>query len=469
MVQGVVVEDGRLIDVNPATGEVIDRVPVTTPAELDTIVAKAKDAQLSWSLRPLEERGELLKACCKKLGEIQEELQEVMVAEMGKVITEAMTEVEGAADKDDWIDLVVEANRPVVLDGGKSTVCRQPHGVVALCTPWNFPADEILLLAIPALVAGNTIVVKPSEVAPLTGARVVAALAAVLPDGVANLVQGDGAVGAPLVNHRGVDMVAMTGSLATGKKIMEACSGNLKRLVLELGGKDPMVVFADADLEKAADDAVLYSVMNCGQVCCAVERVYVEDSAKPDFEKLVAEKAANFKVGPGTDFESQVGPMVSKMQRDHVQQQVADAVKSGARELYKSPVPDGPGSWFPVTVLTDLKQDMLIQREETFGPVVALAGFDGTDAEAIRLSNDSQYGLSASVYSKDLPRATRVAQRIKAGQVGVNAYPMMAADPSCPWIGHKGSGFGCHSGPDGWRQFSVPQSIIGSEALSMKA
>lgn len=468
MVQGVAIDDGKIIIVNPASYEVIDRVLATTPVELDAIVAKAKAAQPSWSLKPLEERGALLKAACAKLGEVQEELQQTIVQEMGKVIMEAMTEVEGAVTKDDWIDLVVEANRPVVLDGGKSTVCRQPHGVVGLLTPWNFPADEILLLAIPALVAGNTVIVKPSEVTPLTGARVLDALTSVLPPGVANLVQGDGAIGKLLVDHKDVDMIAMTGSLPTGKKISEACSKSLKRHVLELGGKDPMVVFADADLEKAADDAVLYSVMNCGQVCCAVERIYVEEKAKPSFEKLVIEKAANFKVGPGADFENQVGPMVSKMQRDHVVRHVDEAVKQGAKELYRSPVPDGPGNWCPVVVLTNLTQDMCIQKEETFGPVVAIAGFDGTDEEAIRLSNDSEYGLSASVYSSDIARATRVSQLVKAGQVGVNAYPMMTADPSCPWIGQKGSGFGYHSGPDGWRQFSVPQSIVSQTPLSVK-
>merc|ERR1719329_1150001 len=206
----------------------------------------------------------------------------------------------------------------------------------------------------------------------------------------------------------------MTGSLATGQKIMGACSNGLKRLVLELGGKDPLVVFADADLDKAADDAVMFSLANCGQVCCAVERIYVDNKIKSDFEKLVADKASNFKVGVGTDMESKVGPMVSAVQREIVQNHVADAIKNGAKELYKSPVPEGPGNWCPVTVLTDLRQDMLIMREETFGPVVPIAGFDGSDEQAVKLSNDSQYGLSASVYSKDIARASRVAQLIKA-------------------------------------------------------
>lgn len=466
MVQGVAIENGHLVNVNPATGEVIGRVPVTTLAELEATISKAKAAQVSWSLTPIDERCVLLKQACRNLGAAQDELQALIVSEMGKVLTEAMSEVEGVIDKDDFVDLVSDANKPVCLDE-KSTVFRMPHGVVALCTPWNFPSDEILLLAIPALVAGNTIIVKPSEVTPMTGAKVLSALMDVLPDGVANLVQGDGTVGVPLVNHKDVDMVAMTGSAATGRKIMEACSGSLKRLVLELGGKDPMVVFADADIEKAADDAVTYSLMNCGQVCCSVERIYVEESIKPAFEKLVAEKAANFKVGPGADIESKVGPMVSALQRDNVKEQVNDAIQHGATELYRSPVPEGPGNWCPVIVLTNLTQDMQIQREETFGPVVAIAGFDGTDAEAIRLSNDSQYGLTGGVYSGDLAKAKRVAMRVKAGQVGVNSNAIMVANPSCPWIGQKSSGFGYHSGPDGWRQFSVPQSIVSDQSLTL--
>merc|ERR1712217_891124 len=157
--------------------------------------------------------------------------------------------------------------------------------------------------------------------------------------------------------------------------------------------------------------------------------------------------------------------MVSSLQREQVNIQVEDAKQNGAVELYRSSVPEGPGNWCPVVVLTNLKQDMQIQKEETFGPVVAIACFDGTDAEAIRLSNDTQYGLTGCVYSKDLARATRVCQHIKAGQVGVNSNPIMVANPSCPWIGHKSSGFGYHSGPDGWRQFSVPKSIVSTEAL----
>jgi acyl-CoA reductase-like NAD-dependent aldehyde dehydrogenase len=397
---------------------------------------------------------------------------------------------------------------------------RDAMGVVVVLAPWNFPADEILLLSLPALMAGNCVVVKPSEVAPLTGQLVLGALASALPAGVLQVCQGDGAVGARLVGG-GVDMVAMTGSSAVGKKLMAACAPDLKRLVLELGGKDAMVVFADADLDRAANDAVAFSLLNCGQVmlccdvsragpedvsaacaslkslsffrwswpvcalspllqvCCSVERIYVDAAVKDDFEHRVVEAARAFAVGPGSDPASRVGPMVSAMQRDIVRRQVrlkkgesrascvnthrvdtvqnaapafkalhfsspsspllsifvalacrwlrqvADSVQRGARVLYQSPVPTGrvgeAGNWFPVTVLGGLTQDMPIQTDETFGPVVAIASFDGSEASAIALANDTEYGLAAYVYTTDMERAKRVGAAIRAGQVNTRA------------------------------------------------
>lgn len=288
------------------------------------------------------------------------------------------------------------------------------------------------MLALPALGAGNTVIVKPSEVAPRTGAMFVNALASVLPDGVLQVVQGDGSVGEQLVSSDDVHMIAMTGSSATGKRIMEKSAKNLKRLVLELGGKDPMVVFSDADLDKAAEDAVANSVFNAGQVCCAVERIYIEQSVKAEFEEKVVELAKKHKVGDGSEIGVTMGPMVSQMQLEIVKQQVEDSIKHGAKKLYESDVPPG-GNYFPVTVLTDLTQDMLIQRAETFGPVVALSTFDGTEGEAVKLANDTEYGLASYVYTQDLVKASRVARKIKAGQVGINCYSLIAAQPKCPW------------------------------------
>lgn len=465
MVQGVAVEDGCLVDVDPATGEEIGRVPLSSSEDVNAVIQAACKAQPEWANKTPAERGELLKAGCKKLADNRVDLERMIVREMGKVLAEAKDEVDGAVDKDDFIDHVVAANQDQILDGGKSVVIRKPHGVVAVCSPWNFPADEILLLAVPALIAGNVVVVKPSEIAPLTGAMVVNGLKSVLPSGVVEVVQGDGSVGAHLVGHDSVDMVAMTGSSAVGKKIMNACSSTLKRLVLELGGKDPMVVFSDSNLDKAAKDAVEFSLTNCGQVCSSVERIYVDQSIKADFEARVAKEAEEWKVGNGLDEASKVGPMVSKMQKDIVNRHVTDAVDSGAKVIFKSGTPEGD-HFHPVTVLTDLTHDMTVMKEETFGPVVCIAAFDGSEEAAVQFANDSPYGLSACVYSEDIEKAVRVSRRIRAGQVGINNWPMLTAAATCPWVGHKGSGFGYHSGPDGWRQFSLPQSIVTTMPLA---
>ena len=312
-------------------------------------------------------------------------------------------------------------------------------------------------------------VIKPSEVVPLIGARVAEALIAGLPEGVVQLVQGDGSVGAALVGGE-VQMVGMTGSTATGKKIMQSAADGLKRLVLELGGKDPMIVFADADIELAAAHAVENSLYNCGQVCCSVERVYVEQSILPAFEQRCGVLAAEFTAGDGMAESSKIGPMVSRMQRDAVAAQVEEAVSAGARIVAQAPAPctEVSGNFFPATVLSGVMHEAAINQTETFGPVVTLCAFDGSETEAVRLANDTEYGLAAYVYSTDLGKAARVAMGIKAGQVGINNWSMNEAPASCPWIGHKNSGFGYHSGEDGWRQFSVPKSLIFNNAEDLK-
>jgi len=366
-------------------------------------------------------------------------------------------------DKDKYLDLIAKANEDEQYNQGQSLVMRDPLGVVAVISPWNFPCDEILLLALPALAAGNTVIVKPSEVTPLVGAKTVEAVSSVLPPGVLQFVQGDGTVGRWLVESDGVDMVAMTGSTAVGKKIMESCASNFKRLVLELGGKDPMVVFADADLDLAASDAVCNSLSNTGQVCCSIERVYVDQSVQEDFERKVVEIARTYKVGNGLEEGCKVGPLVSTMQRDRVDAQVDIALKHGAKLLYKSSLPESApegSSFAPVTVLGGIHQNMDIQKHETFGPVVSIGTFDGSEDEAARLANDTEYGLASCVYTTDNAKATRVARRIRAGQVGINCVSIDNASSNCPWVGHKKSGFGYHSGWDGWRQFSVPKSLV---------
>jgi acyl-CoA reductase-like NAD-dependent aldehyde dehydrogenase len=261
-------------------------------------------------------------------------------------------------------------------------------------------------------------------------------------------------------------MICMTGSSATGKKILASAAPQMKRLVLELGGKDPMIVCADADLAKAAKDAAEYSLSNTGQVCCSIERIYVAQDIYPTFQQLVTDYvSANFKVGNGMDEGVNVGPLVSTMQRDIVASHVDDARQKGAKVLYQSSMPSATdennnGSFFPVTVIADVRKDMDMYTQETFGPIVALMPFDGTESEAIRLANDTEYGLSGAVYSQDQDKARRIASQIQAGQVGINCYAIEHMATACPWVGFKNSGYNYHSGVEGFHNFSLPKSLV---------
>mmetsp|Transcript_18801 Transcript_18801/g.46672 ORF Transcript_18801/g.46672 Transcript_18801/m.46672 type:complete len:519 (+) Transcript_18801:49-1605(+) len=460
MAQGVVIDDENcLVNTNPATGEVISKVKCTTPEEIEDMIEKAKVAQKQWRKVSVEDRIQMLKDCVTELAKDSDKLTELIVAEMGKPIEEAKEEVEFATgDQTEYFNIMLESLQPKKY--GKSTVVRNPYGVSAIMSPWNFPLGEIPLLALPSLASGNTVILKPSEVVPETGAMWVQAFEKVLPPGVLQLAQGSGSVGASLVAHDGIDLVAMTGSSATGRKILESAAPQLKRVILEMGGKDPMIVCEDADLQKAAKDAVMYSLSNTGQVCCSVERIYVADAVYEEFQELTKVAAQDYKVGNGMDPANLVGPMVSSMQKELVHEQVEDAVAKGAKLLHQSEVPDQKGSFYPVTVLADVDKSMLVYTKETFGPVVAMTKFDGSEDEAVRLANDTVYGLGSMVYTQDSEKANRIASLIDAGQVGINCYPLEHLGTQCPWVGHKASGFGYHSGFDGCLQFSIPKTII---------
>jgi acyl-CoA reductase-like NAD-dependent aldehyde dehydrogenase len=322
-----------LINTNPATGEEISRVKCTTIDELNTIVESSRIVQKEWRMKSCEERIASLKNCIKGINDVSDKLVELSVLEMGKPITEAKEEVAEFSKMDEYMNILQECLQPKKYK--KSTVVRTPYGVVAIMSPWNFPVGEILLLALPSLASGNTVIVKPSEVVPETGALLVQTMQRYLPSGVLQLAQGAGEVGAALVNHPDISMVAMTGSSATGRKILEAAAPQLKRVILEMGGKDPMIVLADADLEKAAKEAVMYSLCNSGQVCCSVERIYVAEEVYDKFQALCAKAATEYKVGNGMDPSSRVGPLVSHLQKEQVKQHVEDAIAKGAKILHQ--------------------------------------------------------------------------------------------------------------------------------------
>ncbi|MBI1380924.1 MAG: aldehyde dehydrogenase family protein [Planctomycetaceae bacterium] len=446
-------------DLDPATGEVLAEVPFTSPEALADAVARARAAAPGWSDVPIETRCELLAASAERLLDRAEELADLIVREMGKPRAEALGEVRGRArGLREELDEIRRALQPEHLHpkSGEALLLREPHGVVAAITPWNFPVGMPLDLLVPALAAGNTVLFKPSEHVPLVGAALAEILGATLPDGVLQLIQGGGSVGAALVASD-VDMIAFVGSRTTGVAILTAAAAGLKRVVLELGGKDPLIVFEDADLDSAADCAVRHSLRNAGQVCCAVERVYVAESVAAEFERKVLALARTWESGSGFDPKAKLGPLVSAEQREKVRVLVDDAVAQGARLVLGGRPTEGPGYFFEPTVLADVPEGARLVREETFGPVVSLATFSGDEDEAVRLANDTVYGLGANVYTGDKERGLRVAKRIKSGQVGVNRY--LVAAPGAPWVGQRQSGYGYLGGVDGHRQFTVPKTV----------
>jgi acyl-CoA reductase-like NAD-dependent aldehyde dehydrogenase len=446
-------------NLNPSTGELIAEIPCAGAEEVRAAVARARAAQPAWEALGLKERCRVLSGIADGLAEHADELADLVTREMGKLRSDAKGEILGFAKMvTKELEEVREALAPQTFTtkSNVTELVRVPHGVVAAITPWNFPVGMPLQILGPALAAGNTVVFKPSEHVPLTGQRLAEIIQGCVPKDVLVLVHGAGETGAELVAAE-IDMIGFVGSRETGVRIMESAAKGLKRLVLELGGKDPMVVFADADLDAAADCAVRHSLRNTGQVCCAVERVYVESSVAEEFEAKVTALAATWSHGDGFAEDSKMGPLVSEEQRAKVVAQVDAAVEEGARLVMGGSCPDGPGWFYPATVLADVGEDQRISREETFGPVVSLSIFDGTEEEAVRLANDTPYGLGANVFTGDAERGARVAARMQAGQVGINQY--LGGAPGTPWVGARQSGFGFLGGPEGHRQFTWPKSI----------
>ena len=439
-----------LSSINPATQAVVGHVVVTDLDHIDRIVARARAAVAGWRDLGVDARRDRLAAAGPDLQAATDELAALLTDEMGKPLAEATAEVRSCASALGRLEEIAAALRPEVLtDERTHTVLhRDPFGVAAVITPWNFPVSMPHQMVIPALMAGNTVVLKPSEHTPLVAGAWAEILGRHLPAGVLQVVHGDEAQGRALV-AADVDLVAFTGSAAAGADIASVAGGGLKRLVLELGGKDPMVVLDDADLDAAARFAVRNSFRNAGQVCVSTERIYVARPVAEAFEAAVVELASALVVGPGTDPDTDVGPMISQGQKAHVVKQIRGAIEAGARAILGGEV--GPDNWLAPTVLVDVDHSMDVMQRETFGPVAAIMRFDDDD-EAIRLANDTPLGLGAVVFGGDEGRAMSVARRLDAGMVGVNRS--VGGARGAPWVGAKHSGSGFHSGIEGHRQFA---------------
>lgn len=440
-----------LESIDPATGEVVGSVPITPARDVQSVVDRARTAQAEWAAAGLETRAETLKKAVALFEERIEEHAELMTREMGKPLKESRAEAKrlGGPSVESEIDEMVEALGPEVKESGglRSTIHHDPLGVVGAITPWNFPMAMPSWMVLPALAAGNAVVFKPSEETPLCGQAYADVLNEVLPDHVLEVVHGADEQGKAVVASD-VDMIAFTGSREVGKHILKEASGSLKRVILELGGKDPMIVLDDADIEKAARFAASNSFRNCGQVCVATERIFVLDSVADEFEAALTELASAMRVGNGLE-DSDVGPMVNARQRDHVLAQIDAAVGAGARVLAGGN--DHRDNFVTPTVLTDVTEEMDIGTVETFGPVACVTRVGSVD-EAVQRANDTPFGLGAVVFGGDEERAEEVGRRLGSGMVGINRSA--GGVPGTPWVGARESGFGFHKSKEGHRQFT---------------
>ncbi len=432
---------------NPANQEPVAQVAVGDVIDARRALEAAKEAFAGWSSRSPKERSDILHDAADLVRKRANFIAELLTKEMGKPIRDSRREVLSAADSLDFFaeEGIRNIGDWLISSNSRSIITRQPVGVVALITPWNYPVELLAWKVGPALAAGCTAVSKPSSLAPIAATEFVMALNdAGLPAGVLNIVHGPGdTVGAELVQNPISRKISFTGETATGRWIMQAAATHIKRVSLELGGHAPFIIFDDADLDAAALSCVRRSFGNMGQVCIAVNRVYVEDRVADDFIDLFVRLTEKLRIGNGLDPDVDLGPMVSESQRRKTKEHIDDALRKGAELLCGGREPEGDeyarGYFFLPTILSEVNHSMRIMREETFGPVAPVMRFKDDD-EAVRLANDTEYGLAAYVYTNNLRRAIRIAERLEAGSVGINVGSVI--DHQAPFGGWKQSGFG---------------------------
>lgn len=453
---------------NPATGEQIAELPDLGAEQIAELAARGRAVQPAWEALGFEGRGRVLRRMQKWLIDNQDSVIEVIRSETGKTYEDALiAEISyGAAAFGFWADqapvyLAEETVKSgaVLVKGKKLKVRYKPLGVVGVIGPWNYPLTNSFGDCIPALAAGNSVILKPSEVTPLTSIKLAEGLKECgIPDGVFQVATGTGQTGAALIKN--VDMIMFTGSTRTGKLVMKEAAEALIPVSLELGGKDAAIVLNDADVERAANTLLYYSMFNCGQTCISVERVYVEAGVYDKFVDLVAEKARELRNGFGAAGDSDVGSMTFPPQVDIVERHVEDAKAKGARVLVGgSRKNDGAGYWFEPTVLVDVNHDMQCMRDETFGPTLPIMKVADAE-EAIRLANDSPYGLGASVFTKDIKRGDEIGRRLEVGAVCINDALINYAALELPMGGVKESGIGHRHGRGGIRKFCQQQAVL---------
>ncbi|HNB17598.1 MAG TPA: aldehyde dehydrogenase family protein [Candidatus Obscuribacter sp.] len=466
--------DGKFVDgasertlVNPADGKPLTKVAEAGPKQVEAAIKAARTAfdKGPWPRMSALERANMLFKIADIIDKNAEELSELETLNGGKPLREAQYDIADTANCFRYYAGLITKPTGTTVDvpaPSVTSIVREPIGVCGQIVPWNYPLLMAAWKLAPALAAGNTCVLKPSEYTPLTAIRLAELLKEVdLPDGVVNIVLGDGPkVGQPIAESKLVDKIAFTGSVKTGKIIAQAALSNLKKVTLELGGKSPMIVFSDFDLDTAVDYALFAIYCNSGQVCSAGSRMIVEESIYDDFVAKMAERAKKIRVGPGLEEDTEMGPLVSEPQMKRVLEYIEIGKKEGAKlitggERLKGDK-YGNGFYISPTIFSNVKPSMRIVQEEIFGPVVVVQKFK-SEEEAVELANDSDYGLAGAVFTKDITRAHKVVKQLKAGITWVNAYHNTYTE--CPWGGYKQSGWGRELGTFGLEAYTEIKQV----------
>jgi acyl-CoA reductase-like NAD-dependent aldehyde dehydrogenase len=443
--------------INPANEQVIAQVPDASREQLDAAVAAARRAFPAWSAMPVAQRQALVADIGQKLLEQLEGFAQLLTREQGKTLDYARFEVGAAAA---WFsEFAKMAPAETIIEDSPEhlvKVRRVPIGVVGAIVPWNFPVLLAVWKLAPALVAGNTVVLKPSPFTPLTALKLTELINTLLPPGVVNVVSGGDDLGPWLTAHPQIDKVSFTGSTATGRRVMESGARNLKRLTLELGGNDAAIVLPDVDIAQTAEKLFWGAFSNSGQFCLAIKRLYIHQDIYEPLSQAIVEYARNVSVGDGSLPGTGLGPVQNAVQYERLKALLADIREQDLRVLLGGNVGQGPGYFFPVTIVDNPPDDSRIVTEEPFGPILPLLKFCDID-EVIERANNSEYGLGGSVWSKDVELATAIAQRLQTGKVWVNEIHEL--NPYTPLGGHKQSGIGVENGMDGLMEYTNAQTL----------
>jgi aldehyde dehydrogenase (NAD+) len=444
--------------VNPATEEVVAQAPDASRAQLDQAVAAARAAFRAWAATPIADRKAKLLALAGAIAQNSEALKRLLTAEQGKPHADAFMDVMGGAA---WLQGATALDLPETVNEDtaerRSITRHVPIGVVGAIAPWNFPVVLAMFKLGPALLAGNTVVLKPSPFTPLTTLKIGELAREVLPPGVLNVLSGGDDLGPWMTSHPGIDKISFTGSTQTGRKVMESAAATLKRITLELGGNDAAIVLPDVDVEKVAEQLFWAAFRNSGQICIATKRMYVHKDVYEPLKAALVAYAASVKVGDGAEQGTQLAPIQNKRQYERVLDLIRDCRDKGYKFLIGGDASPAPGFFVPVTIIDNPPEDARIVQEEQFGPVLPLLEVDSIE-EAIDRANASEYGLGGSIWSADPDMAFEIAGRLKTGTVWINETQYLT--PLAAFAGHGQSGVGVENGLEGLLEYTVPQTIV---------